>query len=748
MKLDKYQEIYRELKQSEKIYLDENHPDNKGWEEKLKKEFTASKDEFLSLFQGESITLENHNKKVREENYPGGALQTWATPETAYFCPGGDARPVNCGYFQTKKIRSLFFDFDNGSRFQQLELLEHLKIPLNILLDTGGLGLQGYILLIDGYDTKTWIQKQEQLNSILGTDGTIKSLNQWMRLPCEEYRKPKKHNHTGRSAAKIITRERFTNKEVEEWLNTNSPKTIDIKTNKSTVEQIGTIGGGRQRAIEIFSGCAPLLAQQNMMIEACSVAVAAKQCGVADDEIISILEFNGASPNKKEHVKDALKGSMNQIPAGHLFEFARENGIDISNPNYKENQNQSINDKSLDNKLKEIIELKPKIISIIKDQIISLGLDISEQPSIIQQLFPQIKLKDAMNYVKTANGLLLGDEETEWNDYCHITEEPFIVKDVVYCGLNFLVSEPGCGKTRFLVGLINHFLTGAEMFACCKTTKAVEKNRVLIYGVDQQRSEWWRLLKEKGLMDFKFDSEGKTIWRPNTKITLVDKGRFGNTCLMRVAKFAVENKDNCLIIFDTFAAMRAGSCFDENSVEATLPLDELMHQLPAGTPIVVSHHANKDAANKNAVNSLRGSSNIAAIADRIIYIKKKTDNETDYRRELKSVKRGGSSAQFTYLQETFKIEEVDDDSEAPPTKQLNKKELTKVEIINALCLNPEKDFTNGELWDIVKRKVFSKGTFNAALKELSNPKMDNRVEGRGEHYKLIRQEKGVCWMDS
>ncbi len=188
----------------------------------------------------------------------------------------------------------------------------------------------------------------------------------------------------------------------------------------------------------------------------------------------------------------------------------------------------------------------------------------------------------------------------------------FLVDGLVRLGSsNIIVGQPKVGKSSFICGLIRALREGADTFMGEEILKPQQPMPVLVFGTDQQESDWLYFLQKEGLA-----TEDKQLLEPLEFFCSVDgQGRYNFTrqgvaaMVQKVCKHSFP-----LVVLDSLSSMMEPTGLDENLAQYAAPIRYALQALTgAGATVVVLHHTTKRVASWDWVEECRGSSSITSV---------------------------------------------------------------------------------------------------------------------------------------
>ena len=192
-------------------------------------------------------------------------------------------------------------------------------------------------------------------------------------------------------------------------------------------------------------------------------------------------------------------------------------------------------------------------------------------------------------------------------------EEPaFLVDGLVRLGSsNIIVGQPKVGKSSFVCGLIRALQQGAESFLGKEVQRPQQSMPVLVFGTDQQESDWLYFLQKEGLATFM-----KQLLEPIEFFCSVDGQSQFNFTRQGVAAMAQEvaKHDFPLVVLDSLSSMMEPTGLDENLAQYAGPIRHAIKELTGlGATVVVLHHTTKRVVSWDWVEECRGSSSITSV---------------------------------------------------------------------------------------------------------------------------------------
>jgi predicted transcriptional regulator len=192
-------------------------------------------------------------------------------------------------------------------------------------------------------------------------------------------------------------------------------------------------------------------------------------------------------------------------------------------------------------------------------------------------------------------------------------EDPsFLVDDLIRLGSsNIIVGQPKVGKSSFVCGLIKALHHRQESFLGQTTLLPQHAMPVLVFGTDQQESDWIYFLRREGLI-----SEGKDLLDPLEFFCSVDGQSAYNFTRGGVSKIKAEVQRHQfpLVILDSLSSMMEPTGLDENLSQYAAPIRHALSELTSvGATVVVLHHTTKRVASWDWVEECRGSSSITSV---------------------------------------------------------------------------------------------------------------------------------------
>ncbi len=192
-------------------------------------------------------------------------------------------------------------------------------------------------------------------------------------------------------------------------------------------------------------------------------------------------------------------------------------------------------------------------------------------------------------------------------------EEPaFLVDGLVRLGSsNIIVGQPKVGKSSFVCGLIRALQQGADSFLGKEIQKPQKPMPVLVFGTDQQESDWLYFLQKEGLATFM-----KQLLEPIEFFCSVDgQGRYNFTRQgVQAMVKEVAQHEFPLVVLDSLSSMMEPTGMDENLSQYAGPIRHALRELTnLGATVVVLHHTTKRVTSWDWVEECRGSSSITSV---------------------------------------------------------------------------------------------------------------------------------------
>ncbi len=192
-------------------------------------------------------------------------------------------------------------------------------------------------------------------------------------------------------------------------------------------------------------------------------------------------------------------------------------------------------------------------------------------------------------------------------------EEPsFLVDGLVRLGSsNIIVGQPKVGKSSFVCGLIRALQQGAESFLGKEVQRPQQPMPVLVFGTDQQESDWLYFLQKEGLA-----TAEKELLDPIEFFCSVDGQAQYNFTRQGVEAMTQEvaKHDFPLVVLDSLSSMMEPTGMDENLSQYAGPIRHALRELTGlGATVVVLHHTTKRVISWDWVEECRGSSSITSV---------------------------------------------------------------------------------------------------------------------------------------
>lgn len=302
-----------------------------------------------------------------------------------------------------------------------------------------------------------------------------------------------------------------------------------------------------------------------------------------------------------------------------------------------------------------------------------------------------------------------------------ITPYPFLIENLVPASaITIFSGHPSCGKSWLLLAIANSITSNESLFGHFKN----KIGKVLYVDEESEINEMTRriqklednkfvvakLLPQRGI---RIDSEDDREWL----LELTKKGGYQ------------------LIIFDSLSTIHS---LDENSARDSQTLMDYLREFTRNNvAVILSHHLRKESffGTKDPAQALRGSSNLLAQTDSLIYIEKTKELAERIEITIKQLKlrQGRIAAPFklNLLEENGKIkfdhagEIIEDD---------RKIELAKTIILEIL---EDEEKSRQDLINLLLPQDSSKRTTDRAIKELEAEKhIFPFFKGRKKYLKL------------
>jgi len=192
-------------------------------------------------------------------------------------------------------------------------------------------------------------------------------------------------------------------------------------------------------------------------------------------------------------------------------------------------------------------------------------------------------------------------------------EDPtFLVDGLIRLGSsNIIVGQPKVGKSSFVCGLVKALHHRQESFLGQATLLPQHAMPVLVFGTDQQESDWLYFLRRERLV-----SDDKDLLDPLEFFCSVDGQSAYNFTRNGVSKIKaeVEKHQFPLVIIDSLSSMMEPCGLDENLSQYAGPIRHALKELTGiGATVVVLHHTTKRVASWDWVEECRGSSSITSV---------------------------------------------------------------------------------------------------------------------------------------
>lgn len=228
------------------------------------------------------------------------------------------------------------------------------------------------------------------------------------------------------------------------------------------------------------------------------------------------------------------------------------------------------------------------------------------------QLMLSVKDEELSHLLLAAEQSMSPVIEYRKGDRLQAEEPAFLVDGLVRLGSsNIIVGQPKVGKSSFVCGLIRALREGADTFIGKEILKPQQPMPVLVFGTDQQESDWLYFLQKEGLA-----TEDKQLLEPVEFFCSVDgQGRYNFTrqgvaaMVQKVCKHSFP-----LVVLDSLSSMMEPTGLDENLAQYAAPIRYALQALTgAGATVVVLHHTTKRVVSWDWVEECRGSSSIASV---------------------------------------------------------------------------------------------------------------------------------------
>lgn len=192
-------------------------------------------------------------------------------------------------------------------------------------------------------------------------------------------------------------------------------------------------------------------------------------------------------------------------------------------------------------------------------------------------------------------------------------EDPcFLVDGLIRLGSsNIIVGQPKVGKSSFVCGLVKALHHRQESFLGQSIQLPQQTMPVLIFGTDQQESDWLYFLRREGLV-----SEDKDLLDPLEFFCSVDGQSAFNFTRNGVGRIKEEVEKHAfpLVIIDSLSSMMEPCGLDENLAQYAGPIRHALKELTSsGATVVVLHHTTKRVTSWDWVEECRGSSSITSV---------------------------------------------------------------------------------------------------------------------------------------
>jgi len=228
------------------------------------------------------------------------------------------------------------------------------------------------------------------------------------------------------------------------------------------------------------------------------------------------------------------------------------------------------------------------------------------------QLMLNVKDEELSHMLLAAEQSMSPVIEYRKGDRLQAEEPSFLVDGLVRLGSsNIIVGQPKVGKSSFICGLIRALREGADTFMGEEILKPQQPMPVLVFGTDQQESDWLYFLQKEGLA-----TEDKQLLEPLEFFCSVDgQGKYNFTrqgvaaMVQKVCKHSFP-----LVVLDSLSSMMEPTGLDENLAQYAAPIRYALQALTgAGATVVVLHHTTKRVASWDWVEECRGSSSITSV---------------------------------------------------------------------------------------------------------------------------------------